>query len=102
MESIKQVITALSPYRGSEHTAAKVKMEIERRWGKKAASLYDPAHNCRSYQSWLRIGYKVKPKEKAIKSISIIEVKDEKGKVIKTIPRTISLFFITQVNRMDL
>lgn len=102
MQSIKSIITALTPYRGSEHTAAKVKMEIERRFGKQAAKIYDPTLNCRSYQSWARIGYKVKPKEKAIKSITVIEVKDEKGKVIKTVPRTVSLFFITQVSRMDI
>lgn len=101
MQAIKEIITALTPYRGSEHTAARVRMEIERRFGKKAAESYDPAHNCRSYREWRKIGYKVKSKEKAIKSVTVIETKDDEGNIIKTFPKTVSLFFVTQVERVS-
>jgi hypothetical protein len=99
MENIQDIMAIPSPYRGSEQTAAKVKEEIGRRWPELASS-YDPKFTTRTYREWSKIGYRVKQGEKAIKSITIIEVKDDKGKVVKTYPKVINLFNINQIERM--
>ena len=97
---LKEILATFTPYRGSEATASRVKAEIERRFGLKAASEYDPRHNTRTFAEWRKIGYKVKPGEKAIKSVTVIEEKDEQGKVVKQYPRTVDLFFVNQVERV--
>lgn len=101
MQNIKEIEAVPSPYRGSENTAAKVKEEIARRWPGLEKD-YDPKFTTRTYREWSKIGYKVKQGEKAIKSITVIEKTDDKGKVIQTYPKVISLFHINQVERMEL
>jgi len=58
---------------------------------------YDPLHNCLTFRQWLKAGYVVRRGEKAIKSVTIVEKKDEKGEVIKKYPKSVFLFFQTQV-----
>lgn len=101
MKSINEILEA-SPtnYRGSTNTLALVGDQIEKRFGPKARKEYDARTNCRSYASWLQLGYKVKAKEKALQSITYIEKKDEAGNVIEKFPRKISLFFISQVQKI--
>ena len=101
MQSIKEVLEA-SPtnYRGSPATAAQVAEQIEERYGPKAREEYDARTNCRSYASWLQLGYRVKPKERALQSITYVEKRDAAGNVIETYPRKISLFFINQVEKV--
>lgn len=98
MRSINEVLEA-SPtnYRGSINTATNVGDQILKRFGPKARSEYRAETNCRSYASWLQLGYRVKPKERALQSITYIEKKDSAGNVVETYPRKISLFFISQV-----
>ena len=104
MNSIHQVIhnPAVSAYTGSVATRANVLSQIEERFGKKAAKDYDPFTNCLTFAKWSSMGYRVKPGQKALKSITFVEVKDEKGEVKKKIPRTVYLFYHLQVRNTRL
>ena len=98
MQALKEVLKTFTPYRGSEATASRVRSEIGRRFGSEAAAEYDPRHNTRTFAEWRKIGYKVKPGEKAIKSFIIVEKKDkETGEVIAKHLKTIYLFYEKQV-----
>jgi len=101
MENLSQIMAVPSSYRGSEKTAAKVKEEIARRWPKLADS-YDPRFTTRTFRQWAKIGYRVKQGEKAIKSITVIEQTDSKGRVIKKYPKVVNLFHLNQVERVIL
>lgn len=100
MQAIAEVLRTFTPYKGSEATANRVRAEIERRFGPKAAEEYDPNHNARTYAEWRKIGYKVKPKEKSIQSLTVIQEKNDKGEVVKEYPKTVHLFYVTQVQRV--
>lgn len=99
MNSIHKVITdpSVSAYTGSPATRECVRAQIVERFGKKAAKEYDPFTNCFTFAKWSSMGYRIKPQEKALRSITYVEVKDEKGEVIKKIPRTVYLFYYLQV-----
>lgn len=101
MKTIKEVLEA-SPtnYKGSLNTAAHVGDQIEQRFGPKARKEYDARTNCRTFASWLQLGYRVKAKEKSLQSITYIEKKDSAGNVVETYPRKISLFFVSQVEKI--
>ncbi len=98
MKSINEVLEA-SPtnYRGSINTATNVGDQILKRFGPKARKEYRAETNCRTYASWAHLGFKVKPKERALQSVTYIEKKDEAGNVIEKYPRKISLFYVSQV-----
>jgi hypothetical protein len=53
------------------------------------------------FASWLSYGYRVRPKERSLKSITFVEVKNDKGEVEKTIRRTCHLFHRNQVQKVD-
>jgi hypothetical protein len=89
-----------SNYQGSETTKNMVEEQIRERWGDELASQYDPYVNCLPFRKWTEAGYKIKAGEKALKSITYVEVKDKNGEVIRKYPRTISLFFIAQVEKV--
>ncbi len=90
---------AISGYTGSETTRDMVAAEIERRWGEDEVENYDPERSCLTFAKWLSLGFCVKKGEKSIRSITFIEQKDDKGKVIKKIPRHVFLFYYLQVER---
>ena len=92
--SIKQIV---SPYKGSETTYEMVKAQIAERWGEDAAEQYDPHTDCMPYASWLAFGYRVKKGEKALKSVTLIEVRNNKDEIVRKIRRTVSLFHKRQV-----
>lgn len=101
MKSINEVLEASpTPYRGSAHTLQLVGDQIEKRFGIKARKEYDARTNCRTFASWLQLGFRVKAKEKALQSITYVEKKDADGKIIEKFPRKISLFFINQVEKV--
>lgn len=89
-----------SHWTGSVHTAEYVRKQILNRFGEEAANSYDPKHNCFTYNQWLENGYQVKKGEKAIKSFTLIEKKDEKGEVIRKYPKTVNLFYACQVEKV--
>lgn len=94
MKSFAQIV---SPYRGSEATYEAVRAQIEERWGPQVAKEYDPRTTCAPFSSWAAAGFRVKRHEKALKSITFIEVKNEKGDVEKKVKRVVNLFHSRQV-----
>jgi len=90
-------------WRGSEKTADAVREEIANRWGAEEAEQYDPMKNCFTLQTCNILGYKVKKGEKAIRSMTLVEVKDETEEgeeaEVHTYPKTVYLFYIKQVKK---
>jgi len=99
MKSIKE-IAITSPYRGSEKTYEDVKAQIRERYGAECAEEYDPYKDCAPFSSWLAAGFVVKKGQKALKSITFVEVKDEKDNVVRKIKRTVNLFHKRQVEKV--
>lgn len=89
--------TSLSNYTGSQRTAERVRAEVLRRWGPEAAKEYSPTENCFTYSVWRRLNYQVKKGEKSIRSITFVEKKDENGKVVRSYPKIVHLFYVNQV-----
>lgn len=87
----------VSPWRGSEATAEDVREQIRERWGDEVAEEFDPHTDAMPFSSWLKQGYGVKKGSKALKSITIVEVKDDEGKLVRKFPRTVCLFHRKQV-----
>ena len=105
-----QHIQPVAQWRGSEKTADAVREEIAKRWGEKEAEQYDPLKNCFTLQTWNKLGYRVKKGEKAIRSITYVEAKDngdteEKDQQngeehdVRKYPKTVYLFYKTQVEK---
>ena len=99
-----QHIQELAHWKGSLKTADAVREEIANRWGAQEAENYDPRENCFTFKTWLAKGYVVKKGEKAIRSMTLVEVKDpntdegeEQEK--RTYPKTVYLFYIKQVEK---
>lgn len=90
----------LSSWKGSNRTAESVKKQIVARWGETEANGYDPKSNCLTFNQWHAHGYRVKKGEKALKSITIIEKKNEKGEVVEKYPKTVNLFYVLQVEKV--
>lgn len=86
-----------SNYRGSEVTRRRVQEQIRQRFGEEAANAYDPLRNCLTVRLWNLAGYRIKPGEQAIKSITLVEKKDRYGNVLRRYLKTVCLFYITQV-----
>ena len=100
MKSIKE--TLVSPWRGSEKTAEDVREQVRERFGDEAAEEFDPAADAMPFSSWLSQGYQVRKGSKALKSITIIEMKDpEDEKKVRKVKRTVNLFHKRQVQRIS-
>src|SRR5438034_3751529 len=93
-----QQVYVPAQWKGSIKTADAVRQEIAKRWGDEEAEKYDPLANCFTFKTWLTKGYVVKKGEKAIRSMTLVEVEDtsEKGEK-RTYPKTVFLFYIRQV-----
>ena len=90
----------LSPYRGSTTTYEMVKQQIQARYGKECAEKYDPRTDAMPLISWMSYGFKVRKGEKALKSVTYVEVKNDAGEVIKKIRRVVNLFHKRQIEKM--
>lgn len=102
MKSISEVIDGpVSSYTGSEATRSMVEEAIEKRWGKSELKNYDPFHNARTFHSWLKLGFRVRKGEKAIRSYTFIETKDANGNVLKRIKRNCFIFYYRQVEKIS-
>src|SRR3989338_5922750 len=99
MKQVKEVL--VSPYRGSETTYEMVKEQIEKRWGEECAEEFDPHTDAMPYSSWAAHGFVVKKGQRALKSITFIEVKDENDKVVRKVKRTVNLFHKRQVEKIS-
>ena len=53
-----------SNYQGSVATKKMVATQIEKRWGKKEASNYNPLKNCLPFKTWSDAGYRILKGEK--------------------------------------
>ena len=96
----QQVFTP-AQWKGSIKTADAVRQEIAKRWGDEEAEKYNPLANCFTFRTWLTKGYHVKKGEKAIRSMTVVEVKDKINdkEEIRTYPKTVYLFYIKQVEK---
>jgi hypothetical protein len=106
MTQLQQQLKTLAHWRGSEKTADAVREEIARRWGDEEAAKYNPLTNCFTIQTWNKLGYRVKKGEKAIRSITYVEGTDHTGEAedeeeadVRTYPKTVYLFYRTQVEK---
>ena len=86
-----------SNYQGSEKTKEMVAEQIRKMYGDSEVKNYNPYKNALTFASWLKLGYRPKKGSKAIKSVTFVEKKDEKGNVISKYPRTINLFYVRSV-----
>lgn len=77
-----------------------VKDQIEKRWGEECAEEFDPHTDAMPYSSWVAHGFVVKKGQRALKSITFIEVKDENDKVVRKVKRTVNLFHKRQVEKI--
>ncbi|MEK7112581.1 MAG: hypothetical protein AAB875_04595, partial [Patescibacteria group bacterium] len=99
MQSIKEVLS--SPWRGSERTAEKVREQVREKYGDEVAEDIDPATDAMPFSNWLSQGYVPRKNSKALKSITILEIKDPKsGEVVKRIKRVVNLFHKNQVTKV--
>jgi hypothetical protein len=101
MQCIQEVLLEPTNYTGSENTHAIIAQQIRERFGEEAVKEYDPLKNCRTFRSWLALGYRVKKGEKALKSVTFVEKEDEHGKIIAKYPKSVALFFFTQVEKIE-
>jgi hypothetical protein len=103
MKTIKEILD-LPPtkYTGSKQTFDMVASQIESRFGKAARKRYDPKMNTRTFVQWVHLGYKIKKGERPLESITFIEKKNASGEVISKFPRKIYLWFISQVERVNI
>lgn len=97
-------MTQLASWKGSENTAEAVRSVIAQRWGEEEAQNYDPTKNCFTYRTWKAKGYHVKRGEKAIRSMTLVEVNDPNAKEgdekeTRRYPKTAYLFYIKQVEK---
>ncbi len=104
MKSIKRVADelVLSTYTGSEATYNVVAGEIEKRWGRDEVKNYNPYTNALTFAKWISLGYCVKKGEKAIRSVTFIEKKDEDGNVIKRFKHVVCIFYYKQVGKIKI
>jgi len=100
VQSIKEVLQKgpkVSNWQNSEKTRDAIAQQISERWGPSEVKNYDPERNCLPFVTWLNLGFKPKPKSKALKSVTYIERKDAEGNVISKFPRTVCLFYYRDV-----
>src|SRR5436309_239840 len=96
----------LAVWRGSVKTADAVREEIARRYGEQEAAKYDPQVNCFTYRTWKAKGYFVKKGEKAIRSMTLVQVADENAtegerEEVHKYPKTVYLFYYKQVEKRE-
>ena len=104
MQSIKEVLEKgpkVSNWHDSLKTKEMVSAQIAERWGESEVQNYDPERNCLPFVTWINLGYRPKPKSKAIKSVTYVERKDSEGNVTSKFPRSINLFYYRDVSKIE-
>lgn len=102
IKSIKEIInSSLSTYTGSEITRSMVEEQIKEKYGPTELKNLDCYHNLRTFHSWISLGFKVKKGEKAIKSITYVEQKDQSGNIVKKYRRPVFLFYYRQIEPIN-
>ncbi len=96
--SIKEILEGpASPYKGSELTKAMVEEQIKAKYGETELKNLDCFHSLRTFNAWLKLGFRVKKGEKAIKSYTFVEKKNTAGEVVDKYKKSISLFYYRQI-----
>lgn len=99
MKQLKEAL--VSPWRGSEKTAEEVREQVRDRFGDEAADDFDPSTDAMPFSSWLAQGYQVRKGSKAMKSITIVEMKDpDDEKKVRKVRRVVNLFHRRQVDKI--
>ena len=89
----------MSSYTGSEETKRIVSDQIKSRWGETELKNMDCYHNIRTFASWVKLGFKVRKGEKALRSITYVEKKDPEGNITKY-RHPVFLFYYRQVEQI--
>ncbi len=98
---IKEVINSpVSNWSGSEITRNMIEEQIRERWGDSEVKNYDPLRNARTFSGWVSLGFRPKRGERALKSITYLDSRDEKGHV-KKIRRNCNIFYYRQVQEIN-
>ena len=90
-----------STWTGSADTYSVVRKQIAERWGEEESIRYNPKENCLTFKRWLLNGYRVKKGEKALKSYTFVEVKNDKEETVRTFQKTVNLFYEKQVEPIE-
>lgn len=69
--------------------------------GDECADTFNPHTDAMPLVSWASYGYRVRKGEKALKSITYLETKDDDGEIVKKIRRSINLFHKRQVEKIS-
>ena len=96
---MSDTLTIKTNYKGSEHTRDDVHRQILERFGPELAKDYDPYLNTMTLPQWASRGYRVKPGQKSLRSVVMIEKKNEHGEVVSSYPKTVHLFYFPQVKK---
>lgn len=102
MKSIKELMAGpeISNWTRSEKTKSLISDEIRKRWGESELANYDPFRNALTFRTWLNLGFCPRRGEHGMKSFVVREIKDDKGKVVKTITHPVYLFYYLQVREL--
>ncbi len=98
MKKVQEILK--SPWRGSEKTFEMVQEQLRQKYGDDVADNFDATRDAMPFVSWAGYGYHVRKGERALKSITFVEVKNDKGEVEKKIRRVVNLFHRKQVSPM--
>ena len=78
-----------------------VREQIRERWGDELANEFNPHVDAMPLFSWTAYGYRVRKGEKALKSVTFVEQKNEAGEIVNKIRRSVNLFHHCQVLKVN-
>ena len=98
IKSVQEIIK--SPWRGSEKTAELIREQLRARYNDEIADSFDASKDAMPFASWLSYGYRVRKGEKALKSVTYVDIEDDDGMSEKKIRRNVNLFHKCQVEKV--
>jgi hypothetical protein len=101
MKSINKILEergVVSPWQGSEKTAAQMREQIRERFGDEAAEAYDPKRHVMSLRNWSRYGVRVNAGESALRTYTLIENESVEEGEHKTVRRSVPVFHYLQTD----
>ena len=99
MKTLQEILKGhkVSNYQNSPRTREMVADQIKEIYGEKELQNYSPDHSALPFSKWKILGYRPKKGSKALKSITLIETKDDQGNIIKSHYKKINLFYYRAV-----
>ncbi len=103
MQNIKEFENIpITTYKGSVATKALAEEFIKEKYGVAEIKNMDCEHNLRTFNSWLKCGYRVRKGEKALKSYTFLqETKNGELVLRKYYRRPVFLFYYRQVEPIN-